>query len=261
MSKSKTIWLLGGFGNVLFHLFYAFLLRRHGFDVSISPILTEHNFIVRIFGWTIHKPIYKRFCDEYKIARPFWSYATLPLIHKRIGINLGIPFISNNQDFIPPPNGENLFGYFQNKNQITIHKDIFLEFCASIFKLLPEINQYECVVHFRGGDSLIAASHYGYYQQVKSYIQGRPVTVVTDSMGSARQFFGDKHNITYLSSNDPLDDFVTLTHAKVMFCGPSTFSWWAMHISMNAEKIYIPQYLEENLGIFRDDIIINVLSD
>tara|TARA_A100001015_G_C15044862_1_gene742856 strand:- start:326 stop:1111 length:786 start_codon:yes stop_codon:yes gene_type:complete len=261
MTESKTIWLLGGFGNVLFHLFYAFLLRKHGFDVSICPILTENNFIVRIFGWTIHKPIYKRFCDEYKITRPFWSYAALSYTHKRIGINLGIPFIRNNQHFIPPPKEENLFGYFQNEKQIAIHNDVFLEFCDSIFKLLPEFNRYERVVHFRGSDSSIAASHYAYYQRVKSSVQGLPVTIVTDSLKTAKQFFGDKKNITYISSDDPLDDFVALTNAKQMFCGPSTFSWWAMHISKNAEKIYIPQYLKENLGVFRSDLEVNILSN
>jgi len=261
MKKNKTIWLLGGFGNVLFHLFYAFLLRKHGFNVSISPILTEHNFIVRLSGWTIHRPIYDRFCGEYKIVRPFWGYAVIPLIHKKIGLNLGIPFVNNGQHLIPPPKGENLFGYFQNKNQITIHNEVFLKFCSSIFKLLPEMSKYECVVHYRGGDSLIAASHYSYYLQVKSYIKDRPVTIVTDSMDSAREFFGMGDNIRYLSSNDPLDDFVTLTHAKVMFCGPSTFSWWAMHVSRNAQKIYVPQYFEKYLGIFRDDIEVNIISD
>jgi len=259
MKKNKTIWLLGGFGNVLFHLFYAFLLRKQGFNVSICPILTEHNFLVRVSYWTIHRSIYVRFCDEYKIVRSFWGCAIIPLIHKKIGLNLGIPFMNNEQEFMPPPKGENLFGYFQNKNQISYYNEIFSEFCSSIFKLLPKQSRCECVVHYRGGDSLIAASHYSYYVQVKSCIKDRPVTIVTDSIVSAREFFGMGDNIEYVSSNDPLDDFVTLTHAKVMFCGPSTFSWWAMHISRNAQKIYIPKYLEKHLGIFRDDVEINML--
>ena len=261
MKKNKTIWLLGGFGNVLFHLFYAFLLRQHGFNVSISPILTEHNLLIRISGWTVHKPIYKRFCDGYKIVRPFWGYAIPPLIHKKLGLNIGIPFINNKQHFIPPTKGENLFGYFQNKNQIAQHKSTFIRFCTNVSKLLPEIDHQDSVVHFRAGDSLIAESHTNYYQKVKFLIKDTPVTIVTDSIKSAKEFFGSGKNIKYLSSNDPFIDFVTLASAKVIFCGPSTFSWWAMHVSMNAKKIYIPQYIEENLGNFRNDIKVKILLD
>lgn len=261
MKKNKTIWLLGGFGNVLFHLFYAFLLRQHGFNVSISPILTESNLLVRISGWTVHKPIYERFSGEYESVRPFWGNAIPPLVHKKLGLKIGTPFINNKQHFIPPIKDENLFGYFQNKDQIAQHKTTFIDFCMSISKLLPEIALNDCVVHFRGGDSLIAKSHTGYYRKVKYLIEDRPVTIVTDSMRSAKEFFGLGKNIRYLSSSDPFVDFVTLANAKVIFCGPSTFSWWAMHISMNAKNIYIPQYIEDNLGNFRNDLKVNILLD
>ena len=261
MKKNKVIWLLGGFGNVLFHLFYAFLLRKNGFNVSISPTLTEKNFFTRIYGWTFHKPIYKRFCHEYKIVHPFLGKAIMPFIHKKTGLNLGVSFIDNSRNFIPPPKGNDLFGYFQNKEQIKAHSNSFLEFCSSIFSLLPDVEQHEYVVHFRGGDSLIAASHNGYYQQVGSQIKGHRAIIVADSIEHAQSFFGSGDNVTYLSSNNPLDDFTILTRATVLFCAPSTFSWWAMHINRNAKKVYIPKYFKDHLGVFRDDIEINTLPN
>ena len=193
--------------------------------------------------------------------RPFWGHVLPPLIHKKLGLNLGIPFINNEQQFIPPIKGKNLFGYFQNKNQIKKYQTTFNEFCISVSKLLPNVDSHDYVVHYRSGDSLIAKSHVLYYEHVKSLLKDKPITIVTDSINSAKEFFGLNDNIKYLSNNDPFIDFVILAKAKVIFCGPSTFSWWAMHIGPNAKEIYVPKFLEQNLGILRDNVKVKILAD
>ena len=49
-SKKVNLWLLGGFGNVLFQLFFARLLSNNNYKVILIDNLTSKNFLTRLIG-------------------------------------------------------------------------------------------------------------------------------------------------------------------------------------------------------------------
>ena len=44
-----------------------------------------------------------------------------------------------------------------------------------------------------------------------------------------------------------------MCNAKVFFSGLSTLSWWAANLNENASTVYIPQFLDNKLGLFNDN--------
>ena len=52
--STKYVWLMGGFGNVLFQGFAAYVLREQGNSVEMIDNLTRKSLITIILGWSIH---------------------------------------------------------------------------------------------------------------------------------------------------------------------------------------------------------------
>ena len=63
----KKIWLMGGFGNVLFQILAFNVISKNNDQVFYVKILTEKNLITKFLGWTIHERLYEDLINKYKI--------------------------------------------------------------------------------------------------------------------------------------------------------------------------------------------------
>ena len=76
--------------------------------------------------------------------------------------------------------------------------------------------------------------------------------IVTDDIIKAKFFFKKiKEKVVISKSLD--QDLNIMCNAKVFFSGLSTLSWWAANLNENASRIYIPQFLDNKLGLFNDN--------
>jgi hypothetical protein len=253
----RIIWLMGGLGNVLFQLFYAKLLSKNGYNVELCLKLTERNYYTRLMGWTIHKNSYIYFIDDYKISNQKNIYpALLAFLDKKLGFSFGfVTFIQNKHKFLTFGNEKHIFGYFQNRLQINYFRDIFLEFCENISKNISNNLLYSHVVHFRLGDSNWGLNSQKYYNFIKAKLQDENgVVIVTDSTEKATSFFKDISEVQIISSSDPFSDFLILANCEYLYCGPSTFSWWASHLSSALKEVYMPSFLLNKLGFYKKNV-------
>ena len=70
VKSTKYVWLMGGFGNVLFQGFAAYVLQERGNHVEMIDNLTRKSLITRILGWSIHdNKINSSFLDGIKTKK------------------------------------------------------------------------------------------------------------------------------------------------------------------------------------------------
>ncbi|MCF6212574.1 MAG: hypothetical protein L3J45_00960 [Flavobacteriaceae bacterium] len=250
-----NIWLLGGFGNVLFQILTGRILKKEGLDVVYINNLTEKNCITKFIGWTIHQPLYLDLLKNERLISKNLFKSSLIILIAAISkfFNSKFKFANFYSDSVrfKRPYSENIFGYFQEKYFLNTYKREVLELGQELRKLYGT-NTENIIVHYRKGDSGWAKSSSEYYNKVRDLIRDEPskVFIVTDSPKEADFFFLNLDNIQILNSKNALDDFKILLSAKKLYCAPSTFSWWAAHaLDINA-KIIMPNFLEAYLGIF-----------
>jgi hypothetical protein len=252
----KIIWLMGGLGNILFQLFYASLLRKTGYHVKLCTKLIEHNHYTRIFGLQIHDSSYLNFEQGYNIKNNNIFPALLALLDKKLGCSFSsVSFIQDQQGFLELGVEKHIFGYFQNPSQINYYRDEFLEFCEDMTKKTSSETSYSHVAHFRFGDSNWAFKSQKYYNFIKSKLQNENgVVIVTDSIKMATSFFKDISKVKIISSSHPFSDFLILANCEYLYCGPSTFSWWASHLSSSLKEVYMPSFLLNKLGFYNKNV-------
>mgnify|MGYP001971546569 CR=1 FL=1 len=57
-NSKKNIWLMGGFGNVLFQILAFNVLSKNNNSIFFVNVLTKKNTITKFIGWTIHESLY-----------------------------------------------------------------------------------------------------------------------------------------------------------------------------------------------------------
>ena len=60
----KKIWLMGGFGNVLFQILAYNVVSKDNKNVFFVTKLTNNNRITKFLKWTIHQPLYNNLIDN-----------------------------------------------------------------------------------------------------------------------------------------------------------------------------------------------------
>jgi hypothetical protein len=258
-SKPIKIWLLGGFGNVLFQILVSKVVSKKGKDFKFVKTLTEKNIITTSIKWSIHQPLYNQLLqkDQFlKISMINAVYINLiATLSKTLKLRLRkATFYSKNIQF-KEPYSENIFGYFQEKHFLNTYKKEVLELGEDLRELYGEKTE-NIVVHYRKGDSGWAERNSGYYIKVRDLIRDEPskVFVITDSPKDAEIFFLNLDHIQILNSKNALDDFKILLSAKKLYCAPSTFSWWAAHsLDKNAEVI-VPEMLNDLIGFYTNPL-------
>jgi hypothetical protein len=257
--KNKNIWIMGGFGNVLFQILFALKFDRK--SIQIVPVLTDKNFFTKFLKFTIHKKVYEPLFKELNFSSysPSFLKSLFILFKSLISKKIKAPFLDTY--FYPydevgqtAKNNINYFGYFQNKDilekynvEITILNTAIL----SVFK--PQKLTREVVVHFRLGDSDWAKANLQYYDEIKKLLilEKQEITIVTDSIEEARGFFSNC-NIKQIFSKSPAEDFKIMLEAVTLYTAPSTFSWWAGQFLSQNCTVIISSFVHNRLGYHGD---------
>lgn len=66
------------------------------------------------------------------------------------------------------------------------------------------------------------------------------ILFVSDDIGYAKSYFGEKTNHTF-SSNDEITDFQIIKNADIAIISNSSFSWWAAYLSEKNNTVYAPK--------------------
>ena len=248
MEKEKTIYLMGGLGNVLFQLNFAHNLRDNGIAIKINTLLIDNSFLLqRVLRWSFHGT--KSIIDKIELLK-FFDYNNLISMHLVYGAISKIireDFFSASYCGLFAPRysnlcGTHLFGYFQLNNNINlgftneIKKNIFNIFYSSQYKYLRDIMQFigeNFVVHVRGGDYKLNPSlvlDVAYYK--KALLGEEFFFIVTDDRPYAKKLFSDMPIPYYIvETHGALEDFIVIMMSKKKILANSTFSWWAAELS------------------------------
>ena len=252
----NNIWLIGGFGNVLFQILAFDIISKTNERVFYVEKLTEQNYLTKLMGWTVHQKLYTPLIDKNKLNEINKLKSILIIFVAYLSYKLRLSFkwatfygssiqINNNVS-------NNVFGYFQDKTFLAQHYKELLELGRVLNLNYANSEKRPIVVHYRKGDSNWAIKFSYYYDEIKSMLQNEsaPIIIVTDSLDYAKVFFSDVKNIEILSSKDALEDFKHLLSADKLYCAPSTFSWWAAHSLGENSEVIMPKFLSDTLGIY-----------
>lgn len=249
----KKVWLMGGFGNVLFQILAFRILNKVNADAKYVCILTERNIITRLLDWTIHENIYYDFIDKKHVFRVgvFSALFTLVILKFNLKFLDKHAFFYKEDDLFEYPFSDNIFGYFQGREFLINNEKELLKLCGEIREKYKS-TLLDVVVHFRCGDFIWSTEDRTYYNQVKELLikEDGDILVVTDSLKDARLFFKEIGSVNFSSSIDPMCDFKKVISARKLYCAPSTFSWWAAHSLDKDSKIIMPLSLKYKMGVY-----------
>jgi hypothetical protein len=255
-NSKKNIWLMGGFGNVLFQILAFNVLTKNNNSIFFVNTLTKKNTITKFIGWTIHESLYDNLIDEKKIqAMGFFKSLIIIItgfISKKLNLKFKLSTFYSSKVKIDEKLCNNIFGYFQHSEFLKKNQDELLQFGNRLRLKYALKQKHPIVVHYRKGDSGWALENSYYYDEIKKMLSEEvlPILIVTDSLEDAKHFFSEVQNISILSSKNALEDFKHLISTEKLYCAPSTFSWWAAHSVSSDSEVIIPKYFQENLGIF-----------
>jgi len=249
----KVLFLMGGIGNVLFQLNYAYNLRDRGFNVELNTsLLNEQSFMYKIFGWQFHDTL-----GVLKEMNSMTGFAIntkikLPLLYGFISKAISKPFGSAcyyglNAPTIMTNMPKNLFGYFHNNNAVNgrLVADVrfamtqFIEKQSLEFEKLLNLIKDATVVHVRGGDykdSMRYGMDKRYYQIAlkdvsKCFVVTNDVSYCEDLMS------GISVDYQIIRSNNPVQDFIFLAYSRRKVLANSTYSWWASEVGLDKTQI------------------------
>jgi len=264
-NKPIKIWLLGGFGNVLFQILVSKVVLKKGKDFKFVKTLTEKNIITTSINWSIHQSLFNQLLqkDQFlKISMINAVYINLiAILSKTLKLRLGkATFYSKNSQF-KEPYSENIFGYFQDRFFLEQNKKQLLELGQDL-RVMYGSHSENIIVHYRSGDSGWAKKYNNYYSKIRELLKKESfkVIIVTDSKKEAELFFYELNNFEVISNENALDDFKILLSAKKLYCAPSTFSWWASHSLSKESSVVFPRALKENLGVYIDNNRITIIE-
>lgn len=247
----KRLYLIGGFGNILFQLLAFYSLQKNKkIKIKLVDVLTQKNIFTKIMGWKIHKPIYNHIIKKDNFNNPNLLMITFDFFCFYISKLIKKPFL--NREFVLEysvfPNYDNIsiIGYFQNLSNFS-QNEIHL-FCNYVSKRL-NIGQIvdRTVIHFRWGDSVWAKKNEEYYKTVRQIIKSKKENyyLITDDKKKSKEFFKDTKLKITIVSNSEIEDFIFLARSKNIYCAPSTFSWWASMICNSEKNITMPIFFKE----------------
>jgi hypothetical protein len=252
----KKIWLMGGFGNVLFQIMAYNVLSKGNKNVFFVTKLTNKNRITKFLKWTIHQPLYNNLIDNNQIINVKFIPALITVLTAFLskyikGKNQIATFYDKNIQ-IKSGVSKNVFGYFQDKEFLAENKKELSNLCDKLITLYSSSTKTPIVVHYRKGDSDWALKFSYYYEEIKNLLKTEKgtITIVTDSLEDAKYFFKDISCIKVIRSENALEDFEILISAKKLYCAPSTFSWWAAHCLDQETEVIMPEFFINSLGIY-----------
>lgn len=255
----KKIWLLGGFGNVLFQILaYRVIKKEKGNNVFYVEKLTEKNIITKLIKWSTHQKLYSDLIQSYEIKKvnilPAFLVVFLATISKRTGKFFSLSSFYSSKLFLDEKKklADNIFGYFQEKEFLSKNLEELHKLGDDLKNKYGNSEKIPIVVHFRKGDTGWPDDRRLYYEKVRELLkeENGNIIIVTDSKDDAMEFFSELKNFEISNSTNALDDFKIMLSANKLYCAPSTFSWWAAHALDDKSEILAPQSLQTDLGMY-----------
>lgn len=262
----NKVWLMGGFGNVLFQILAFNVLSKKNKNFLFVKQLTEKNKITKFLGWSIHQPLYDDLIDNKKIVSvnfvAFVIIVFTGFLSKKINKGFKLATFYTSHVEMKRDVSKNIFGYFQNKTFLEKNQIFILELGNQLRSQYELENKAHIVVHYRKGDSDWAKKYSRYYDMVKTKLltESLPITLVTDSKESAMLFFRGVKNVKIVSSENALDDFKFLVSCSKLYCAPSTFSWWAAHSVNKGTSVVLPKFIFDTLGFYNNKCAYEILD-
>lgn len=251
--KIITVNLLGGLGNILFQLAYAFSISQE-FNINLV-INLKTNEDKRKSSLNYHL-LDNFFRNDIKDIDTFQQ-----ICEKQYS------FVNYNTEI---KDNENIYlsGYFQSTKYFKKYLNIFkknlnfelLDIAKNIYEYIKNKYNNIIAIHIRGGDYL-NLSHYHlnldekYYKKVDNIIfdsiENYKYILFTDDLKYTEEKFNRYYDFhinklinEYLDDNNIFKntvelEFLVLSLFETIICSNSTFSIWASYIS-NAKTIFIP---------------------
>lgn len=232
------IYLAGGFGNNLFQLYLANLLRKKGVSVDLFSNLTEKNIITSLLGWTIHEnELSKLRITTKKESFPIFLFDFLKLSFSKL---LGSTFMnayydSNNtkrlfkEEFLDKLIRNNIIsGYFQYSELLSLGE--LEEFKRIYFAELSLDKKLHTCLHLRGGDLINEnIKLLDFYRRAIDYLDVKEVNIISNDKNLVKLFTQANKDLklSIISSQSPLNDFMNMANCENLICSKSTFSLWS----------------------------------
>jgi hypothetical protein len=246
--KEKTIYLMGGFGNVLFQLNYLYNLKLQGVLVNADCTLLNNTFLIKkILRWSDHRTLDVlndlQLLDDIHVNYNAYYNILAGAVTKIIDRDfLWSRYYGRYAPLVNDVTADHIFGYFHENNPINISfinkikngisQLLISDDCSHIREALKTVGD-DFVVHVRGGDyahdPAFAISN-DYY---KKALRGqRKCYIVTNDKVFSKTIFKDiEIEYEFLNINTTLEDFIILALCKNKILANSTFSWWAAELS------------------------------
>jgi hypothetical protein len=260
----KNIWLIGGFGNVLFQIVFLKKLCAEGFEINIYPIFTKNNFITKnVLRWKVHNTIYKSMFNNLRYSNKGYIFAFFAFLFFFISKIKNRSF----NKFLFTPSGSDLqenyynslhfMGYYQSKEFLSKNKHYVRQVISELKNHIQFLDGLITVYHFRGSDSPHLKEN---LMHLKSIIKNeKKLTIITDDPDCIKKNINLFNSNSKIISDSVLNDFISLSSAKKkLYTTNSTFSWWASNLVSRDCTVYMSRKMYDNLGYYGDGSLVIV---
>ena len=240
---------MGGLGNVLFQLNYAWMLAEFGYKILICTKLIENKKIFKLFKWVNHDSysviknielLEKFTCQSGTWVDIIFLYLS-KILKRKIFKHLNLKHEKIRLEEVR--DGITVAGYFQSNVEI---QKKFIEYTKIKFLKInsfeKNIDKNNVVLHYRGGDyfsnNLNIISYKGLGFIINNF---NKVNVVTNDKKSFDRDVSKFFNNTKfeIRNGSVVNDFLYIMNHNIIISSNSTFCWWASELS-EAEIIYEP---------------------
>ena len=260
MNKPKaSLYLMGGLGNNLSQLFFAYKLQLLGYEIEVNNFLCTKNFITKILKWSIHdQTVQEIYSSKFVIKK----INIIKVIADLILLNFSRVFngwflkwyfdancIGSLNELLKQKTRKHivLAGYWQQLNIYSEHE--LNEFRDYLFENINKSSLNNLGIHIRGGDfikwnkNLNISFYNNALDQVKRIDSA---TIFTNDKNFSREFLPNSISYQFSLNGNSKNDFMEMLSFERLICSNSTFSIWAGLLSF-AERIIIPQPDGESL--------------
>jgi|TARA_Y100000310_G_C20690751_1_gene822049 hypothetical protein len=244
---------MGGLGNNLSQLFFAYILQSKGYKVEVNNYLCSKNIVTRILKWYIHDQSVKTIYNQkFKLIHTNLFLILFDLLLLNISkIFNGWCYnrlfdanqITSFDEFQKTINSKYivLAGYWQRLN--IYNENAINQFRNFLFSNIELNHSKKLCVHIRGGDFIKfnKSLQKSYYRNALAQVKdcGAPTIFTNDKIFSGA-LLADLTRHNFLENGNSKEDFLNMISFNQMICSNSTFSIWAGLISL-AERIIIPK--------------------
>ena len=175
----KKIWLMGGFGNILFQILAYNVISKLNKNVFFVTKLTSKNSITKFLKWTIHDPLFNNLIENNQRVNVKFITAIITIsiafISKLTHSKNQIATFYNKNIQIKNGVSKNVFGYFQDMEFLSENKIELFNLCDKLRTLYSSSTKTPIVVHYRKGDSDWALKFSYYYEEIKNLLKKKKV--------------------------------------------------------------------------------------